>query len=177
MSAGRWRDTPRAVRLVVSVAVLVFVYGGPVHVVQLLMPQFGPQLALPGWLTVYFMSLTLWDPLAALLLAARRMEGLALGCAVLTTDAAANGYANYVLDAAGGVTPGRIGQAVITALAVGLVALSPWLVPWFAGSRSRGGTPSSDTEEVVGLGEVVGPRRVVVTFPRAVQTVAGRGSA
>ncbi|MFG3644497.1 hypothetical protein ACGF3C_29920 [Micromonospora sp. NPDC047762] len=70
--------------------------------------------------------------MAALLLAARRVQGLVLGCAVLVTDAAANGYANYVLDPAFGVTPGRIGQAVITALAVGLVALSPWLAPWFA---------------------------------------------
>ena len=49
----------------------------------------------------------------------------------LVTDAAANGYANYVLDPAVGVTPGWIGQSVITALAVGLVALSPWLAPWF----------------------------------------------
>ncbi|MGC4750007.1 hypothetical protein ACLQ28_30740 [Micromonospora sp. DT201] len=137
MSAGRWRDTPLAVRLVVSVAVLVFAYGGVVHVVQLLMPQFGPQLDLPGWLTVYFVSLTLWDPLAALLLAARRVEGLALGCVVLATDAAANWYANYVLDVADGVTPGRIGQAVITALAVALVALTPWLAPWFIRSMTR----------------------------------------
>ncbi|MGC4839544.1 hypothetical protein ACLQ3D_34060 [Micromonospora vinacea] len=141
MSAGRWSGVPLAVRCVVAVAVLVFAYGTAVHVVQLLLPQFGPQLALPGWLAFYFTSLTLWDPLAALLLAARRVQGLVLGCAVLVTDAAANGYANYVLDPAGGVTPGRIGQAVITALAVGLVALSPWLAPWFAGSRSRGGTP------------------------------------
>ncbi|MEU8257993.1 hypothetical protein AB0C06_27435 [Micromonospora inaquosa] len=141
MSAGRWGGVPFAVRCVVAVAVLVFAYGTAVHVVQLLLPQFGPQLALPGWLTFYFTSLTVWDPLAALLLAARRVQGLVLGCAVLVTDAAANGYANYVLDPAAGVTPGRIGQAVITGLAVGLVALSPWLAPWFIGSRSRSGRP------------------------------------
>ncbi|MCG5469533.1 hypothetical protein LADH09A_003448 [Micromonospora sp. LAH09] len=132
MSARRWGSAPLAVRCVVAAAVVVFAYGTGAHVVQLLLPQFGPQLALPGWLTVYFASLTLWDPLAALLLVARRVEGLVLGCAVLVTDAAANWYANYVLDPAVGVTPGRIGQAVITALAVGLVALSPWLSPWFA---------------------------------------------
>ncbi|MEU7589911.1 hypothetical protein AB0A95_26865 [Micromonospora sp. NPDC049230] len=131
MSIGRWRGTPLAVRLVVSVAVLVFGYGTVVHVAQLLVPEFRPQLALPGWLTVYFTSLTLWDPVAALLLAARRVEGLALGCAVLATDAAANWYANYVLDPAVGVTAGRIGQAVITALAVTLLALTPWLARWF----------------------------------------------
>ncbi|MEU7918036.1 hypothetical protein [Micromonospora zamorensis] len=137
MSAGRWGSTPLAVRCVVAVAVLVFAYGSAVHIVQLLMPQLGPQFALPGWLTVYFTSLTLWDPLAALLLVARRVEGLALGCVVLVTDAAANWYANYVLDPTVGVTPGRIGQAVITALALALVALTPWLAQWFSRSAAQ----------------------------------------
>ncbi|MGW3607605.1 hypothetical protein [Micromonospora sp. NPDC005161] len=131
MSAARWRDVPRAVRLAVSVAVLVFAYGTVVHLLQLFVPALRPQLTLPGWLTLYFVSLTLWDCLAALLLAARRVWGLALGCVVLVTDATANWYANYVLDPAAGVTPGRIGQAVITALAIALVALTPWLAPWF----------------------------------------------
>ncbi|WP_405433163.1 hypothetical protein [Micromonospora sp. NBC_00617] len=132
MSTGRWRGVPLRARLVVSAAVLVFAYGTVVHVLQVFVPGLRPLLALPGWLAVYFVSLTLWDPLAALLLAARRPAGLALGCAVLVTDAAANGYANYVLDPADGVTPGRIGQAVITALAVTLVALTPWLTRWFS---------------------------------------------
>ncbi|MET8529595.1 hypothetical protein [Micromonospora sp. NPDC005172] len=135
MGTGRWRDVPLRARLVVSAAVLVFAYGGVVHVLQLLVPGLRPQLALPGWLAVYFASLTLWDPLAALLLAARRPAGLALGCVVLVTDAAANGYANYVLDPTGGVTPGRIRQAVITALAVALVAFTPWLARWFSPTR------------------------------------------
>ncbi|MCZ7373995.1 hypothetical protein [Micromonospora sp. WMMC250] len=139
MNGGRWASAPPAVRRVVAAAALVFVYGGVVHVVQLLMPRFGPQLALPGWLAFYFASLTLWDPVAALLLAARRVEGLALGCTVLVTDAAANWYANYVLDPAPGVTPGRIGQAVISVLAVGLVALTPWLTPWFTARPCAGG--------------------------------------
>jgi hypothetical protein len=51
------------------------------------------------------------DPLAGLLLAVRRIEGLALGCVVLVTDA----YAN---------------QAVITALARALVASVPRIGPW-----------------------------------------------
>ncbi|MFC5925079.1 hypothetical protein [Micromonospora vulcania] len=135
MSTGRWRGVPRAVRLVVSVAVLVFCYGTVVHVLQLLVPELAPQLTMPGWLTFYFTSLTLCDPLAALLLAARRVQGLTLGCVVLATDAAANGYANYVLDPAVGVTPGRVGQAVITALAVALVSLTPWLAPWLYRGR------------------------------------------
>ncbi|WP_244298397.1 hypothetical protein [Micromonospora cremea] len=120
-----------------SVAVLVFAYGTVVHLLQLLVPELRPQLTLPGGLTFYFGSLTLWDPLAALLLAARRRSGLALGCVVLATDATANWYANYVLDPAAGVTPGRIGQAVITALAITFVALTAWLAPWFVRPDER----------------------------------------
>lgn len=73
--------------------------------------------------------LTLPDPLAVLL--QRRRSGLALACAVLVTDAAANGYANYVLDDAGGLTVGRVGQAVISvlALASALAAARLWSVP------------------------------------------------
>jgi hypothetical protein len=50
---------------------------------------------------------------------------------VLVTDAAANGYANYVLDNSGGATAGRIGQAAITALAIALLAVGPRVWPWF----------------------------------------------
>jgi hypothetical protein len=52
---------------------------------------------------------------------------------VLVTDAAANGYANYVLDSSQGATAGRMGQSAITALAVALLAAAsrvwPWLLP------------------------------------------------
>ena len=71
------------------------------------------------------------DPLAAALLSLRCRVGLVLGCAVLVTDAAANGYANYVLDNSGGATAGRIGQAAITALAIALLAVGPRVWPWF----------------------------------------------
>ncbi|MFG3582217.1 hypothetical protein [Micromonospora chersina] len=122
---------PRWVRVVVIAAVCVLAYGGIVHLGDLLgVRPGGPGASVPGWLMVYFTSLTVLDPLAALLLALRRIEGLLLGCVVLASDAAANGYANYVLDAAPGITPGRIGQAVVTVLAVALVAVAPRVAPW-----------------------------------------------
>lgn len=43
---------------------------------------------------------------------------------------AANGYANYLLDTASGMTRGRIGQAVVTALAVALIAVAPRAAAW-----------------------------------------------
>jgi hypothetical protein len=48
---------------------------------------------------------------------------------VPATDALANAYANYVVGRAGGVTPGRVGPAIITALAVGLVVAAPRIAP------------------------------------------------
>lgn len=122
---------PRWVRIVVIAAACVLAYGGVVHLADLLgVRPGGPGPATPTWLMVYFTSLTVLDPLAALLLALRRVEGLLLGCAVLASDAAANGYANYVLDPVPGITLGRIGQAVITALAVALIAAAPRAAPW-----------------------------------------------
>lgn len=49
---------------------------------------------------------------------------------MLVTDAAANGYANYVLDSSPGATAGRIGQVVITALAIALLATSSRVWSW-----------------------------------------------
>ncbi len=134
-----WDGVPRRVRVVVTVAACVFVYGAVVHLGDLLgLRPGGPDPATtPTWLLLYFTSLTVFNPLAALLLALRRIEGLLLGCAVLVTDAAANGYANYVLDATGGITAGRIGQTVITLLAVALVAAAPWVAPWLHHPRRR----------------------------------------
>ena len=129
-SLRRWAGVPRWVRVVVIAAVCVLAYGGVVHLGDLLgVRPGGPGPSTPTWLMLYFTSLSVFDPLAALLLALRRIEGLLLGCAVLGSDAAANGYANYVLDTAPGITPGRIGQAVITALAIALIAAAPRVAP------------------------------------------------
>lgn len=129
---------PGRIRVAVGAAVVVFAYGTMAHLFQLATGGTDPYPGLPVWLTVYFVSLTVFDPLAAALLAARRAAGLVLGSAVLVTDAAANGYANYVLDPAPGVAPGRIGQAVITVLALALVAGASRLRPWLHPDRPGG---------------------------------------
>jgi hypothetical protein len=109
----------------VAGAVVALAYGTVVHVGQLVAGGADPYPSMPTWLTVYFVSLTVLDPLAATLLALRRRAGPVLACAVLATDALANAYANYVVDRSGGVTAGRIGQAVITALALALLVATP----------------------------------------------------
>ena len=108
----------------------LFFYATAVHLVHIVVGGGNPYPSVPGWLAVYFVSLTVLDPLAAVLLLLRRRAGLLLGCVVLATDAAANGYANYVVDVSAGVTPGRVGHAVITLLALALLLATPRLWPW-----------------------------------------------
>lgn len=60
---------------------MVFAYGTMAHLFQLATGGTDPYPGLPVWLTVYFVSLTVLDPLAAALLAARRAAGLVLGSA------------------------------------------------------------------------------------------------
>ncbi len=130
MWSRRWAGVPRGVRATVAVAVTVFAYGTAVHVVQLLLGGLDPYPSMPSWLAGYFVALTIADPATAILLAFRRVEGLAMACVVLATDALANAYANYVVDQAGGVTPGRVGQAVITLLTAALLIRAPAVAPW-----------------------------------------------
>ncbi len=87
---------------------------------------------MPGWLRAYFVALTIFDPLAAVLLARCNRGGVALAVAVFVSDALANGWANYALDPSLGITAGRFGHAVTTLLALGVCAAAPQL--WRAAS-------------------------------------------
>ena len=121
----RWDGAPRPARVAAAVVVLVVLYGTVVHVVQLVAAGGDPYPDLPGWLRASFVSLTLLDPLTAGLLLLRRRSGVVLAVAVLVSDAVANGWANHALDPASGVTAGRVGQAVVTLLALALPAVTP----------------------------------------------------
>ncbi len=59
-----------------------------------------------------------------------------MACVVLVTDALANAYASYVDDQAGEVTPGRVGQALITRLTAALLIRFPSVAPWLWASSS-----------------------------------------
>ncbi|PWJ47720.1 hypothetical protein SAMN06264364_13523 [Quadrisphaera granulorum] len=142
----RWPQQPRWLRVAVVVLVLLLFYGTAVHVAQLLTARGQPYPALPAWLRLYFVSLTLLDPLAAVLLLRRHRVGVLLTVGVLVTDAAANTLANYAFDDATGVTAGRFGQAVITLLAVGCLMITPALWRATASPRPRiSQTPSPRT--------------------------------
>ena len=138
----RWVGVPRPVQFVAGAEVLLFGYGAAVHVVQLGAGGLHPYPWAPTWLAIYFTSLTLADPMAAVLLCLRRTSGLYLGAAVLVTDALANGYAIYELD--GGTAMARASQVIISLMAVASLALAPRVRPWlspYAGNRLRTRTP------------------------------------
>lgn len=124
---NRWQGAPQSVHIIVLAIVVLLAYGTAVHVVQLVAAGFKPYEGMPGWLRTYFIALTVLDPLAALLLARRRRSGVALAVVIFVSDAAANGFANYALDPAAGVTVGRVGHAVITMLAISACAAAPQL--------------------------------------------------
>jgi hypothetical protein len=128
---------PRDVQFIVGAEALVLGYGGAVHAIQLVVRGFHPYLWAPTWLAIYFTSLTLADPLAVVLLWARRASGLYLGGAVLVTDAVANGYAIYGLP--GGSATARISQAIISLMAVAALALAPRVRPWLLPGVTRSG--------------------------------------
>ncbi len=134
----RWDGAPAHARWTVLVLAGLLAYGTVVHVVQLVLSGGSPDPACPAWLSVYFVSLTVADPLAAVLLLGRRRLGVALAVTVHVTDAAANADANYGLDPGAGVTPGRVGQALVTLVAVGALVAAPGL--WrLAAAPSRDG--------------------------------------
>lgn len=142
-------------RLAVGALALVLAYGAAVHVGQLVAGGRDPYPWAPTWLAAYFVSLTLFDALAAALLAARRRAGLRLAVAVLVTDALANAYAIYGLGTGG--PPARVAQAVITALALAAAAAAPRLSPWLHPRPAGGGSPTPAAVPRRGRGPRGGP--------------------
>jgi len=135
MLGRKWAGVPRGVRFTVAAEAMVFAYGAAVHVIQLVAGGLRPYQWAPTWLAIYFTSLTLADPLAAALLWTRRASGLYLGGAVLVTDALANGYATYALPRGG--TTAQISQAIISLMAIAVLASAPRVRPWLSPDTTR----------------------------------------
>jgi hypothetical protein len=124
------------VRALVGVQLVALTWGAVVHLVTLTVAVTGPATLLdarvPAWMALYWVSLTVLDPLAAVVLALRRRVGLGLSAGVLVSDAVVNGYAIHGLGV--GVSWAWAGHLVVTALAVTTVVtwpvVSPWLLRW-----------------------------------------------
>lgn len=101
--------------------IALFAYGTVVHIVRLATDAYAD---LPAALSWFFTALVVLDPLAAVLLWFRPVRGAIFGSAVLLADAAANGYANFILDPVLGVTLGRVSVGVVAVLGVALAWLA-----------------------------------------------------
>jgi hypothetical protein len=123
----RWHGVPRGVVLMVVAEAFVLAYGTVVHLVQLA-GEWPPYSWAPAWLAVYFTSLTVLNPLAALMLLTRRSTGLYLASIILITDASANWYASHHLPQ--GTATSRIAQAMICVLALASLLIARRARPW-----------------------------------------------
>ncbi|MFG3406734.1 hypothetical protein [Streptomyces sp. NPDC048142] len=142
------RRTPRSAVVVVWViaAVLILV-GGVARVVDLVRHGLWPYGWAPGWLNLYWSSLAVLDPLAAVLLLRGKRIGLDLACGVMVTDLAANLYAAYGLRDSGLLAEPGLQRIAVFALFV--VASAPFVRRWLveepvtpAGYRSGPATAS-----------------------------------
>ncbi|MFJ6613624.1 hypothetical protein ACIQPT_25475 [Streptomyces sp. NPDC091289] len=131
---GWMSRTPRPVVAVVCViaAVLILV-GGVAHVADLVRHGLRPYAWAPHLLNLYWSSLAVLDPLAAVLLLRGRRLGLDLACGVMVTDLATNLYAAYgLLDRGFLAEPGL---QRISAFAVFVLGSAPFVRRHLAPSR------------------------------------------
>lgn len=84
-------------RLCVGVLVAGFAIGTFTHAQHLVNVGWVVFSAAPVWMTVYWNTLVVLDPLAAILLLRVRRAGLALGLAIMVSDVAVNSYALHGL--------------------------------------------------------------------------------
>ena len=131
---------PQGIVVAIIFEALVLAYGGVVHLLQLA-SGWPPYPWAPDWLAAYFASLTLLDPLAALLLLARRAAGLYLAVFVMVTDAGAIWYASYYLPH--GTAATRLAQALISGLAIASLMIANYARPWTRQSCLGTSPPSS----------------------------------
>ena len=117
-------------RVVQVVWIAGFVIGTTTHVMDLASGGANTYEPLPVAVRVFWISLTLFDPLAAMLLAFRRRAGIVLGLAVILVDIAVNWTVFVAID-------GLSLFAVVcqTAFAIFLVATARVLWRWLARDR------------------------------------------
>ncbi|MFF5971026.1 hypothetical protein ACFY7C_05805 [Streptomyces sp. NPDC012769] len=127
-----------AVRLVVAVWVAGLLVGTVTHLGDLLTEgPFAHREFAPAWLDLYWSSLAVVDPLAAVLLLRGRRVGVDLLLAVLATDLAADAYAVLVLLDGSPAGTGGLGRV----LAFGLFVLvtAPWVRRAFSPAAAPAG--------------------------------------
>ncbi|UOQ91118.1 hypothetical protein MUN74_09590 [Agromyces endophyticus] len=121
--ARKQSDALRIVILVVWIA--GFVVGTTTHVVDLVVGGAEAYAGFPLGVRVFWMSLTLLDPITVVLLALRRRAGIVLALVVILADIAVN----WTVFASNGIP--LFGVVNQTLFAIVLVSTAPVLWRWF----------------------------------------------
>ncbi|WP_159500715.1 hypothetical protein [Microbacterium sp. 18062] len=127
------RPTADRVHLVILVIWIAgFLSGTASHVLDLIAGGADTYGEFPTALRVFWLSLTVLDPLTALLLLLRKRAGIILGLIVILADIAVNWTVFFTIG--GNPLFGVVNQ---TLFAVFLLATAPALWRWFRSAKSR----------------------------------------
>jgi len=108
-----------------------FLVGTGSHVIDLVLGGMDVYAGFPSLLRLFWVSLTLVDPLTVVLVGLRRRAGIVLGAVVIVTDIAVN----WTVWATIGGNPlyGAVNQTIFAAF---VLVTAPMLWRWFAGGDS-----------------------------------------
>ncbi len=95
MASAAAADTGR--RLIIAVYIIALAIGTWTHVRDIIDGGVFPYRYAPLWLNTYWTALTLFDPLAIMLLCTRLRFGVILTLAIMLTDVAINSYATAAI--------------------------------------------------------------------------------
>ncbi|KQM58075.1 hypothetical protein [Agreia sp. Leaf210] len=131
----------RALRVVQAAWVIGFLVGTTTHTADLILGGLDVYSGFPVGVRLFWVTLTILDPVTAALIIFRRRSGIVLGAAVIITDIAVNWT---VFTVVGGLSLfGVINQSLFAVLIV-ITARSLWI--WFGRSSAR--EPDRENETV-----------------------------
>ncbi|PPF65524.1 hypothetical protein C5E11_01155 [Clavibacter michiganensis] len=131
----------RALRVVQAAWVIGFLVGTTTHTADLILGGLDVYSGFPVGVRLFWVTLTILDPVTAALIIFRRRSGIVLGAAVIIADIAVNWT---VFTVVGGLSLfGVINQSLFAVLIV-ITARSLWI--WFGRSSAR--EPGRENETV-----------------------------
>lgn len=133
MTASSTREAPARLRLVILVVWITgFLIGTVTHVLDLIAGGGDTYAEFPLPLRLFWVSLTILDPITAMLLALRHRAGIVFGVVIIWADIAVN----WTVFATLGGNPlfGVVNQTLFAAV---LLATAKPLWNWFAGAPGR----------------------------------------
>ncbi|MGK9148468.1 hypothetical protein KXS11_12650 [Plantibacter flavus] len=125
----------RALRVFQIMWVIGFLVGTTTHTADLILGGLDVYNGFPPGVRLFWVSLTILDPVTAVLIIVRRRSGIVLGSAVILADIAVN-WTVFAL--VGGLSPfGVISQSLFAVL-IAVTARPLWI--WFGRSSARQGS-------------------------------------